>query len=251
MHLKDVLDRYPGAPRAEQIRAIFEAALTEAERRKKEERAKVRGDLIKRNPSVSDVGKCQRAVYYSLRNVPPTNPPTPDSLMSFGLGHAAEDWLAGILETLGAEIEREVPVEIEHDGEKITGRIDLILHLRGVGMMELKTINSRAMGWMLKRNEPGRDEHRAQLNLYMHATGTAVAFLVYVVKDATKGEPFVFPFEVLYDQSKALEGLARLAELAKAARSEQDPGIPAGYTGKGYPCNYCPWWNACFPFDKG
>lgn len=247
MHLKEVLAEHPGAPRAEQIRAILEAALIESERRNKEQRAATRGDNLKRNPSVSDAGKCPRAVYYSLRNVPPTNPPEADSLMGFGLGHAAEDWLAGLLENLGASIQREVPVEIEHDGEKFTGRIDMIVDIPGVGMLELKTTSSRAMSWMLKRGEAGRAEHRSQLNLYLHATGTPAGFLVYLVKDSTKGEPFAFPFEVAYDPAKALEDLTRLSGWAKEAREGHDPGIPTGYKGKSFPCNYCSWWNACWP----
>ena len=215
------------------------------------------------NPSVTDAGKCPRAVWLSLTGQEQTEPLTTDSLVNFGIGGAIEEWLGGILGAKGVTFEREVRLEIEHGGVTITGRIDFLFTLSG-RLIELKSISSRQMGMMLKSGEAGRENHRKQANLYLHAArhGTleteaeppTEAYLVYIVKDATRREPPVHSWYLPYDEAMAVADLDLLATIAASAAEGNEIGIPADYlkqfneTGRPYwMCNgYCSYIGACW-----
>jgi len=167
---------------------------------------------------VTDVGRCPASVWNRLMEVPETQPLTTDSLVNFRVGHAVEEAFMSLVGVEGV-VCREIPLTLRAGDAIVYGRADFML-LNNV-LVELKSISSRSMGWTLKREENGRPEHNSQANLYLRASqeGTLgdetmgafplldLAYLVYVVKDSTKGEPVVHAFEVPYSPRKAMEDL--------------------------------------------
>lgn len=228
------------------------------------------GKELKVNPYVTDAGKCPRQVYKSLVNEPPTNPITVDSEINFAVGHAVEEAFASLLELSGAEIAQEVRIEIPVADTVVSGRVDFLISvprdlLKELGLVkevgglpehcliELKSSSSRNLGWMLRNGQAGSDNYRRQINQYLHASQLGqldrkydVGFLVYIVKDATKGEPPVHAFEVKYDEQQALADLANAALIKKRADAGMEPNIPEGYTRSKFPCGYCSWQDSCW-----
>lgn len=254
-HLAEVESKEGTGDGSGAIRNLVEVGLKNANDASQKARAEAKGTDEKTYPYVTDAGKCSRQVWFSLQNVDKSETLTTDSLVNFGVGHAVEEWLAVVLEAQGAEIVREYSIKHLHKGTIVSGRVDFIVTLPDFNcLIELKTISSRAMGFMLRQKKPGRDEHRKQLNLYEHFSQLSmingrmydVGYLVYVVKDATKAEPTVHAFKVKYDRDMAIADLDNLAEIASMAKKNIDPGIPLGYKKSAYPCTYCDWKTFCW-----
>lgn len=264
IHLAEVEREYGTGDASEALRALLIRGLEEKNRVEREQRAAERGTADKLNPHISDAGKCLRQVTYSLMNAEQSEPLTADSLMNFLVGHAVEEVLAEILTAAGAEFVREERVTIPAGETVITGRKDFdgvrirwsekIAEQLGADridipegtVVELKSTNSRAMGFMLKRGERGRNEHRRQLNLYIYGSGVSEGYLVYVVKDATKGEPIFHAFRVEMDEAQARNDLQALASAHDLAKRETLPEIPSGYAQNSFPCTYCNWRTRCW-----
>lgn len=253
-HLSEFENEFGTGSGSHVIRDLVGKGIALLNENSQKERVASKGTDLKENPHVSDAGKCPRQVYFSLRNIPKTEPLTTDSLVNFGVGHAVEEWLTKALEVQGAGVIREARIEIPVDGTVVSGRVDFLVTLPEFhSIVELKSINSRSMGFTLRKQEPGKDDHRRQLNLYLHAAAQEQleggpfdkGYLIYVVKDATKGEPPLHAFEVAYNKNIAEADLLWLARLKKQADAKSDPGIPTGYTKSKYPCNYCGWQSYC------
>lgn len=218
-----------------------------------------KGTADKLNPYVTDAGKCQRAVGYSLRNEPKSKPDSVDSLIAFGIGHATEDMAAEAFELAGCAVSREVRIAIPTKPLPVTGRIDFLIEIPSLidAMIELKTTNSRAMHLMVEKGELGRAEHRRQLNLYLHASQLGLVkiegqqrkwdrgFLTYCVKDSTRGESSILTWEQEYDQEQALSDLAALSIVAEASKLGILPAIPFEKS-QWWPCHYCPYEDTCW-----
>lgn len=256
-HLADVVDRFGPAFATGTIVDLIEEGLRQANALEQERRAEEKGTTKKLNPYVTDVGKCERAVVKSLRNDPESDPLTTDSLINFGVGHAVEDWLTRILEVQGATVLREVRLEIPLEGVSVpvSGRADFLVTIPEAKLLiELKTTSSRAMGYMIRNGHQGRDEHRRQLNLYLHASHLGIigdepfetGLLVYVVKDGVKGEPVAHAFDITYDAFTASTDLLLLGQLARQADRGEIPQIPDGYKKNKFPCGYCAFRKACW-----
>ena len=231
-----------------ELRDILTRGLIALDEQKKAARIAEKGTDKKLNPYVSDAGKCIRQTTYSLMNVEPSEPMTPDSLMNFLVGHAVEEAWAQILIAQGAEHVREERVSIKAGSTVVTGRKDFsgVLLAWGGSIVELKSTNSRAMGWMLKKGEKGKADHRRQLNLYLHAEGLERGYLVYCVKDATKGEPIIHAFLVEYDKGEANNDLLALGLADTMAKKGALPKIPEGFTQNSFPCTYCSYRTTCW-----
>lgn len=271
-HLAEVVATTGPAPKSGLIVSIIEEAL----------RRRNLADNVGRDTTrahVSDAGKCPRAIYKNILGEK-GEPYSTDSLINFGVGRAVEEWFAETLEALGAKVYREISVEIPNPfgGPDVPGHIDFLIIVPpdvaaylGIEtesdiVIELKSINSRSMGFMLRSGEQGRGEHRKQLRLYRYAaicdapstteSGEEIDlrpytmagwYLAYVVKDATKGEPNIHAFEVPYEREAVEDDLLFLATVNSLADREEEPGIPSGYKWSGYPCSYCSHRNYCFP----
>lgn len=261
-HLSQVVEDHGTGAATTQVVRWVEEGLRQANERSQEERAASKGTTDKTNPHISDSSKCVRQVWFSLINEPQTEPLTTDSLVNFAVGHAVEEAFASMLEESGATVTREVHVEIPTGSTKVTGRIDFLVTLPGEKVLiELKSISSRSMGMTLRKGEPGKEEHRHQANLYVHASKMGLlpdeyekAYLVYLVKDATRREPTIHAFEVQYDKAMAEADLKSLAILNAKAENGMEVPIPADiaqeYQAKGkpplWPCAYCSWQSRCF-----
>lgn len=260
-HLADVVRQTGTGDGTVEIVGLIETGLKAAREAEQAQRA-AKGKELKINPYVSDAAKCFRAVWFSLRNEPESNPVGPDSLMNFAVGHAVEEALANVLEAQGLTVLREVRVEIPAERTIVSGRADFLVVLLPHLLIELKATNSRAMGFMLRNGDKGRHEHRLQAGKYLHAThlglmraGDVVvppldsALLVYIVKDATKNEPIAHGFRVNYDEftkAQVERELRRLAQIKKLADENTDPGRPEGMERRKYPCAWCSWVDRCW-----
>lgn len=248
-HLAQITEEYGSGDATADLREILRSGLVALEERKRQQRIAERGDGDKHNPFVSDAGKCFRQVVYSLMNAEMTNPPTEDALMNFLVGHCVEEAWAEILTAAGAEYVREERVRIPAGDTFVTGRKDFtsgtLLRWRDA-ITELKSTNSRAMGWMLKKGEHGKDEHRRQLNLYLYHDDLPAGYLVYLVKDTTKGEPILHAFRVEIDREQAENDIATMTEADKLAKRGELPPIPEEYAKRpNFPCSYCSWSTQC------
>lgn len=263
-HLSGIERIHGSGNASDALRTLLHRGLRAMNDKSREERVAQRGTADKLNPHVSDAGKCVRQVVMSLMNLP-AEPYTDDSLMNFLVGHAVEEAWAAVLTAAGAEFVREDRVEIPVVGTKVTGRqdfggirlvwrasvaealgLDDLAAIPDGAIVELKSINSRSMSWMLKKGEKGKDEHRRQLRLYLYATGAPVGFLVYLVKDATKGEPILHAWEVEPNDAASGRDLEQLASAYEMASSGAVPPIPEGFKKSAYPCSYCAFRPLCW-----
>ncbi len=216
---------------------------------------------------VSDAGKCPRQLFFRLTGVSKTEPMTLDSWMTLNLGKKAEELYLELLEAAGVRIIAQQTMTLEKDGEKVTGTLDLLLEIPEAvreivpgldprEVWELKTKNSRALGWVIKRGGPdGDDGYVKQLNGYLHGSTVkpthARGRLVYTAVGATRGEPLFHAWFVDYDVEKVEADLARLAKIGKDAKAGIDPGIPEAFAKcPNWPCGYCDWKRLCFPRSK-
>ena len=232
-----------------EVQAIIEKGLAAHREQEQQKRLAERGTLDKLNPHVSDAGACPRSVWYSLKNVPESNPPTADDIARFELGHMYEDFMARIFAAQDEGFVREQRVEIPVDGTKVTGRRDFdtgALVQNDKIIRELKSTNARSLGFLIKERRP-RDSNVRQLNLYLHAEGVETGILTYFATGATKGEPFQRSWRITYDPKMAEADLDALAILNYAAKNGQTVDRPAGVTKGKYPCTtYCRYVNYCW-----
>lgn len=246
-HLAEVVHANGRPDGTDAIYPIIASGLAKLREADQAQRVADRGDNLKRNPSVTDAGKCQRKTVLSLMNIPETNPPDTDSLLRFELGHAYEDAIARILEAhQGATYIREERVEIPAGETKITGRrdFDAVRLEMDDAIIELKSTNARAMGFLLKRGTPN-DDHKRQLNLYLHGTGKKLGYLVYLVAGPTKGEPVLHAWRVEYDEAQAWDDIASLTRADARAKSADVPPVPVDYKMSAFPCSYCSYKDFC------
>jgi CRISPR/Cas system-associated exonuclease Cas4 (RecB family) len=250
-HLADVVRQHGSGNATEELRRILTRGLFALNEQKMAERIREKGTANKLNPYISDAGRCIRQVTYSLMNVKPSDPFTDDSLMNFLVGHAVEEAWAEILTAAGAEFVREERVEIPAGSTRVTGRKDFdgIRLLWHGAIVELKSTSSRSMSWTLKKGEQGKEDHRRQLNLYLYASGTPFGYLVYLVKDATRGEPILHAYLVELDEAQARNDLQAMASAHELAKASKLPAIPEGNKKSTFPCSYCVYRKLCWEPD--
>lgn len=205
---------------------------------------------------ISDAGKCEKQVWYSINDWPVTNPPGVDSLMNFALGHAAEEMFSSQLERFGVKLLREVRVEIPWRHVTITGRIDFLLVAENF-IAELKSTSQRQMFAISKKG--GRPEHASQLLLYLLAGKLGLlrahgippemceeGVLAYLVKDATRGKRNRWMFDVPFDWNEAEGIMDSLVEMTDLAQLPQPPQTPSGFQEDKFPCSYCAFQAGCW-----
>lgn len=260
-HLAAVVNQVGTPSGTAHVLPIIAEGLKRLREAEKQRRIIARGSDKKNNPSVSDAGKCERKVVLSLLNIAETNPPDTDSELRFLVGHAFEEAIAQILEAhQGATYLREERVEIIHNGVPVTGRkdFDAVRVLAEEAVWELKGVNPRSLSWLLKRGTPNED-HIAQLNLYLHATGRVLGYLIYFAMGSTKGEPNLHAWRIEYDKTRALADLDILAELDGRAKTNSVPPVilvedkkKGGKKVAGaydFPCSYCGFRDLCHGGD--
>jgi hypothetical protein len=269
MSLKQRLDKLEGiagtGDGSRIIRLLIEKAIMHNEEKKRLERIAEKGTELKLNPYVTDIGKCPKQNDYSFRNVPKTNPPSAASLFTFGIGNAVEDWVAGILEGLGVDtglhiLKTQFRIEVTHpDGVTVSGRLDAGIEFPDTEIiLEFKSINRDGMYWLLKNQDGARPDHVSQCNQYLVAKRIDRGYVVYLVKDAKKGEEVVHAYRVDRDDERAIEEQDVLAQQWLRAQEPEFVPIPAEYLTKfrksgkipNYPCGYCDWQDVCWSEER-
>ena len=265
-HLKDIVSQHGSGDATSDVRKLLEYGMQKKMEQEQKQRA-AEGKDVREYPYVSDAGKCPRQLFFALTNVPKTEPMTLDSWMTLRLGNKAEELYIELLEAAGVKILTQERVELEGDGEKVVGKLDLLIEvpeevreivpgLDPRELWELKTKNSRSLGWVIKRGGPdGDDGYVKQVRSYLHGAAMgqipkptrARGRLVYTAVGATKGEPLFHAWFVPYDKEETERQLKVLGQAMKGARQGIDPGIPDGYDPLKYPCSYCDWRGKCFP----
>lgn len=259
-HLRDVVTDHGTGNATIPVRALLEYGL----RRKLEQETNDRAPGV----HVSHAGKCPRQVFFSLTGEPKTEELTLDSYMTLRIGNKAEELYIELLEAAGVTILTQQRMELEADGETVHGTLDLLIEvpeevrslIPGLDpreLWELKTKNSRALGWVIKRGGPEPDDsYVKQLRLYLEGAERgavpkptrARGRLIYTAVGATKGEPLFHAWFVEHDHVKAGLDLAELGDAMESARLGIDPGIPEAYKAcPNFPCNYCDWKGKCHP----
>lgn len=237
-----------------------------------QERIEEKGSLIPSNTYMSEADNCPRQTAYKLTGAPETNPSTVDSLANMALGNKVEELVEERLRAAGCEVEREIPVEIDFRGFRVSGRVDALVELPDElaavtrlpkkAPWELKMTNIFTYKFMVENREPGKPGHRKQANLYLAASQRGqldraydLAVLCYVIAGATRGTPMFHAFPVAYDEGMAHADLANLTMIHKMAEASDIPNIPIDYiqqrnkTGRlpNYPCaNYCAFRDHCW-----
>jgi hypothetical protein len=266
-HLSTVVASSGTGDATSTVRALLELGLKKKLEQEKASRA-AEGKDLREYPYVSEAGKCPRQLFFALTNVPRTETLTLDSWMNMRLGSKAEECYIELLEAAGVKVLTQERVELESDGEKVVGKLDLLIEvpeevreivpgLDPREVWEIKSKNSRALGWMLKKGGPDKDDgYVKQIRTYLHAKGIpqpthARGKLVYTATGATKGEPLFHAWFVEYDAAEVEKDLAVLGQAMKGARAGTDPGIPKEYADQPtWPCRYCDWRGRCFPTRK-
>jgi len=267
VHLSTIVSEHGTGDATAPVRWLLEYGMARKLEQEAAERA-AEGKALREYPYVSEAGKCKRQLFFALTNEPKTEAMTLDSYMTLRLGNKAEELYIELLEAAGVKILAQERVELDGNGEKVVGKLDLLIEIpeevrRAVPgldereIWELKTKNSRALGWVIKRGGPdGEDGYVKQLRAYLHAAAGgqvpppthARGRLVYTAVGATKGEPLFHAWFVPYDAGAAASDLAILGNAMRDARAGLDPGIPEEYAAcPNYPCGYCDWKQKCFP----
>lgn len=281
-HLGDVIRQQGGEAGSTVITDLLDRGLHARQEQRNAERLAERGTLVQQNPWATDIGKCERAIHFSLTGVEETDPLTTPTLVNFAVGHAVEEAFGGILGMSGAIVVREQKVGITWKGTLVTGRLDYaVLIPEAQVIIELKKVSSRWRGYMLKNGMDADPRHKSQLRFYLHgsqlgqfkvkapgvhphpsalvgpdgegvvhttfAPAFDLGYVIYVIADATKGEPAFQAVPVKYDKAAAEADLEWLHRQAVAAKKGEDPGIPEGYKKSKFPCAYCPYKGVCWP----
>lgn len=241
--------------KSEAVARLLEEALVYNHKIEREAYLARKGGEGKTNPYATDMGKCPRAVWYSLRNYVESNPPDMQSLANFFFGHAAEDAYARILAQLPNRDEMQIIREVRLQIGNTSGRADFILWdpvLRTI--IELKTTK----GWQVKFL-PNKD-HEKQLRFYLHAGKLGLlekygihpddcdtGVLAYIRKDATRGTETFLTYDVVYDERAVLMALQINDNILQASREDVvAPPRPKGYTESKFPCSYCSFKDHCW-----
>lgn len=266
-HLSTTVANYGTGDATGPVRALLEYGMKRRLEAERLERV-AQGKEFREYPYVTEAGRCPRQVYFALTNEPKTEELTLDSYMTMRLGSKAEELYLELLEAAGVKILAQERIELESDGEKVVGKLDLVIEvpedvreivpgLDPREVWELKTKNSRALGWLIKRGGPdAQDGYVKQLGAYLHGAAKGLfpkptkarGRLVYTAVGATKGEPLFHAWFVAYDGQAVEADLKTLGRAMKDARDRRDPGIPEAFKScPNFPCRYCDWQRKCFP----
>ena len=244
-----------------EVNALFKKAFEIRQEKADAARIAARGTLEKANPHVTDFGKCPRKVWLSLANEPVSEPLIIQSHVNFAVGAAVEEFFGSLITEIGGTFEREAHVTFPGD-PPVTGRIDYLLALDELdALVELKSTSSLAMKLSLQANELPKDDHKRQIRAYLAASEKGYidghepktykhGYLVYVVKDAKKGQEPIQAFYVAHEPGLVEADLAWLRGVAAMKEAPPIPEFLAAHkANKGklhWQCGYCPYRTYCW-----
>ena len=198
---------------------------------------------------VSEVGTvigesaCWRKLWYDFHGAP-KDPLPPETLMAFEIGDVIGLRISNIL-AAGDHVQK-VQYRLDFSPWPVSGRLDVLLIPKWKRVVEVKSIPYAMLPYLPKA------DHIAQLNLYLHGIRQEPEYtgfdgtLLYVVKDARKGQPVCRAYEILYSPKNALVTLNAYMRGRQAATGPTVPPRPKGFTRSTYPCAYCVFQTYCW-----
>lgn len=100
------------------------------------------------------------------------------TLRVFHCGKMFEDWVVSLLEKSGKHVEKQKRVEIE--ALNASGKIDIICDGK---LFEVKSKNSQAFTYMVKKGEGAQHQHKLQVWFYLHCLGMQRGDILYISRD--------------------------------------------------------------------
>lgn len=86
--------------------------------------------------------RCDRALWYGLKDVPPSNPPGQADAWRMGLGSTVHEMMQAIIAELFPDSEHEVDIDLRSIGVPGSSHSDIVLEYKGKRtLVELKSIN--------------------------------------------------------------------------------------------------------------
>lgn len=185
---------------------------------------------------VTDAGKCQRAIWFSLKGYPKKEP---DARVTRVLeyGNHTHIRLLGALFSLGlvSAVEIEIP-----ENDLVHGRADAILSIKGEPyVLEIKSVNSSKF----KKGLPD-SSHIKQLQLYLYFFGIKKGILLYENKDTQDLKEFVID----YDEKIVKEVFSEFNRLKELIEKDIIPEKPKEI--EDWQCDYCPYIEECEKIEK-
>jgi hypothetical protein len=172
---------------------------------------------------ISDLGweGCPLSLWRKLKDYPQKEK-TPGELLMFQQGENLEEQVANMLADVLAEhtdwelVDRQTSVEIEVDGETVTGKLDILMRNTKTGellVLEVKSKRGRAFQYLDQPKDPNIKQTRA----YQAGTGATRGLLVYVDRE---GQNFLRIFTVKPDGDDVKQAVQDLVAL----REGPEPG---------------------------
>lgn len=188
---------------------------------------------------VSEVGKCPRQIYYSIKGFP--RPPL-DGLTArkLAVGDDAHKRLAQALFGMGVVVAAEAPIP---PGRLFHGRCDVIVSLDGKNyVVEVKTAHPYSFDQM--SSGPRRD-HYLQLQLYLHYFEIPQGIVLAENKATQELKEFVVPL----DRAEVKRVIGDFERLHRTIFVEgQLPPLPGREEKRDWEfdqCRYCPYVRFC------
>lgn len=188
---------------------------------------------------ITDVGKCNRAIFFKFKNVP-RKKLEPRILRIFDHGEQLHRNIFSILYRLKIGVTTEIPIPAQ---EIVGGRADAILCLNNENyVLDIKSINSS----IFKNLTSPREENYYQIQLYLHFFQIKKGILLYIDKDQQEMKEFL----VEYNPEICQRLLNNFKLIQEKINSNIIPAVLPDYPNN-WQCNYCQFKEICDLTGRG
>lgn len=227
---------------------VFEEIFDEVLKNNEDFGKQQRGDGPKERYSPTDLGGCQRKLAFQFFKSP-ENDNTDDDKVGrrvLALGNVIHDHLQKILNQSFKELKSEmyfrVPIDKENEDIIFSGYCDsLMFHEKhGIIALEFKSINGFAFKYV--QDEP-KEDHKSQLNMYLHYFGVDKGVIVYYDKNTSQ----IKEHKIKYDKELALKDIQFIVNTQRIYIDRLVlPEKPVSFTKSAFPCSYCKFSEICY-----
>ncbi len=194
----------------------------------------------------SEIGGCIRKTWFSYKIPKETDK---DVVRIFEAGNMVHELIAEVIKSeKNPEIElveSELPFILNEKDFVVSGRIDNIILIKVNDEKALLEVKSAKF----LPNEP-KDNHIAQLQLYMHATGIHQGIILYIQKDNLQADWF----RIDYNEKDVMNILEKFNVLHNCLKNSKLPIAEAKIEkDKNWMCSYCEYKGECdgYPIEAG
>lgn len=210
-----------------------------------------------RTPGIhaSEVTKCRRQAYYTLRGVKGTSRPNASMQVRFEHGHAIHEmvqrqlrYMTNTCKDFTATFEAEVSTAATPLGKshKITSHCDGILSLLDANKKPFirvgLEIKSEAHDSYVKLSGP-KEAHLDQATVYMAALDLPLMWFLYINKNNGEHTPMIEPWLVRFDAPRWQRIFERIEDTLAHAEAEVLPAVQQGESG--FHCTFCKYQSVC------